>query len=64
MMSVSALLLRAVAEELLKGQNTNEFGSIKSAALTKPPPDKPRCEQGQALRGGKGLFTHEATTLN
>lgn len=62
-MSVSALLLRAVAEELLKGQNTNEFGSIKSAALSKPPSDKPRCGQGQALPGEKALFTREATTF-
>lgn len=31
------LLLRAVAEELLKGQNTNKFCSIQSETLTKPP---------------------------
>lgn len=30
------LLFRAVAQELLKGQNTNEFCSIKSEAVTKP----------------------------
>lgn len=41
------LLLRAVAEELLKGQNPNEFCSIKSA-LTKPPPDSTNPGVGRA----------------
>lgn len=60
------LLLRAVAEELLKGQNTNEFCSIKSAALNQATlrQHKPRCGQGQALLGEKGLFTHEAPTFS
>lgn len=46
-----------------KGKTQTSFAAFNQKLLPSHPQHKPRCRQGQALLGEKGLFTGEATTF-